>query len=56
MSHEAYGVILHETVTLTTTLKINDAWETVTENIKTAKENLGYQKKKNNIRWFVDEC
>jgi hypothetical protein len=36
---------------------INNAWESVRENIKTsAKENLGYQKLKHNKPWFDDEC
>jgi hypothetical protein len=36
---------------------INNAWESVRENIKTsAKQNLGYQKLKNNKPWFDDEC
>jgi hypothetical protein len=36
---------------------INDAWESIRENIKTsAKENLGYQKLKHNKPWFDDEC
>jgi hypothetical protein len=36
---------------------INNAWESISENIKTsAKENLGYQKLKHNKLWFDDEC
>jgi hypothetical protein len=36
---------------------INNAWESIRENIKTsAKENLGYQKLKHNKPWFEDEC
>jgi hypothetical protein len=36
---------------------INNAWESIRENIKTsAKENLGYQKLKHNKLWFDDEC
>jgi hypothetical protein len=36
---------------------INNAWESIRENIKTsAKENLGYQKLKHNKPWFDDEC
>jgi hypothetical protein len=35
---------------------INNAWESIRENIKTsAKENLGYQKLKHNKPWFDDE-
>jgi translation initiation factor IF-2 len=35
---------------------INNAWESIRENIKTsAKENLGYQKLKHNKTWFDDE-
>jgi hypothetical protein len=36
---------------------INNAWESIIENIKTsAKDNLGYQKQKHNKPWFVDKC
>jgi hypothetical protein len=36
---------------------INNAWESIRENIKTsAKVNLGYQKLKHNKPWFDDEC
>jgi hypothetical protein len=36
---------------------INNAWESIRENIKTsAKGNLGYQKLKHNKPWFGDEC
>jgi hypothetical protein len=36
---------------------INNAWESITENIKTsAKDNLGYQKLKHNKPWLDDEC
>jgi hypothetical protein len=36
---------------------INNAWESIRENIKTsAKENLGYQKLKHNKPWFDHEC
>jgi hypothetical protein len=36
---------------------INNAWESIGENIKTsAKENLGYQKLKHDKPWFRDEC
>jgi hypothetical protein len=36
---------------------INNAWESIRENIKTsAKNNLGYQKLKHNKPWFDDEC
>jgi hypothetical protein len=36
---------------------IDNAWESVRENIKTsAKDNLGYQKLKHNKLWFDDEC
>jgi hypothetical protein len=36
---------------------INNAWESITENIKTsAEDNLGYQKLKHNKPWFDDEC
>jgi hypothetical protein len=36
---------------------INNAWESIRENIKiSAKENLGYQKLKLNKPWFDDEC
>jgi hypothetical protein len=35
---------------------INNAWESIRENIKiSAKENLGYQKLKHNKPWFDDE-
>jgi hypothetical protein len=37
--------------------EIDNAWESIRENIKTsAKENLGYQKLKHNKTWFDDEC
>jgi hypothetical protein len=36
---------------------INNAWESIRENIKTsAKENLGYQNLKHNNTWFDDKC
>jgi chromosome segregation ATPase len=36
---------------------IKNAWERITEKIKTsAKENLGYKKLKHNKPWFDDEC
>jgi hypothetical protein len=36
---------------------INNAWESIRENIKTlAKDNLGYQKLKHNKPWFDDVC
>jgi hypothetical protein len=36
---------------------INNAWESIRENIKTsAKNNLGYQKRKHNKPWFDNEC
>jgi hypothetical protein len=36
---------------------INNAWESIRENIKTsAKYNLGYQKLKYNKPWFDDDC
>jgi hypothetical protein len=36
---------------------INNAWESITENIKTsAKDNLGYHRLKHNKPWFDDEC
>jgi hypothetical protein len=36
---------------------INNAWESIRENIKTlAKDNLGYQELKYNKPWFDDEC
>jgi hypothetical protein len=36
---------------------INNAWESIRENIKTsAKDKLGYQKLKHNKPWFDDEC
>jgi hypothetical protein len=36
---------------------INNAWESIRENIKTsAKYNLGYQKLKYNKPWFDEEC
>jgi hypothetical protein len=36
---------------------INNAWESIRENIKTsAKDNLGYYRLKNNKPWFDDEC
>jgi hypothetical protein len=39
------------------TFDINNALESIRENIKTsAKENLGYQKLKHNKPWFDDEC
>jgi hypothetical protein len=35
---------------------INNAWESIRENIKTsAKDNLGYHKLKHNKPWFDDE-
>jgi hypothetical protein len=36
---------------------INNAWESIRENIKTsAEENLVYQKLKHNKPWFDDDC
>jgi hypothetical protein len=36
---------------------INNAWESIRENIKTsAKDNLEYQKLKHNKPWFGDKC
>jgi hypothetical protein len=36
---------------------INNAWESIIENIKTsAKDNLGYHRLKHNKPWFDDEC
>jgi hypothetical protein len=36
---------------------INNAWESIRENIKTsAKNNLGYHRLKHNKPWFDDEC
>jgi hypothetical protein len=36
---------------------INNAWESIRENIKTSgKDNLGYQKLERNKSWFDDEC
>jgi hypothetical protein len=36
---------------------INNAWESIRENIKTsAKDNLGYHRLKHNKPWFDDEC
>jgi hypothetical protein len=36
---------------------INNAWESIRENIKTStKDNLGYQKLKHNKPWFDDDC
>jgi hypothetical protein len=36
---------------------INNAWESIKENIKTSgKDNVGYQKLKHNKPWFCDEC
>jgi hypothetical protein len=36
---------------------INNAWESIRENIKTsAKDNLGYQRIKHNKPWVDDEC
>jgi hypothetical protein len=36
---------------------INNAWESIRENIKTsAKDNLGYHRLKHNKPWFNDEC
>jgi hypothetical protein len=36
---------------------INNAWESIRENIKTStKNNLRYQKLKHNKLWFDDEC
>jgi hypothetical protein len=38
-------------------LDINNAWESIRENIETsAKNNLGYHRLKHNIPWFDDEC
>jgi hypothetical protein len=39
------------------TFDINNAWESIRENIKiSAEDNLGYQKLKHNKPWFDDEC
>jgi hypothetical protein len=36
---------------------INNAWESIRENIKTsARDNLGYHRLKHNKSWFDDEC
>jgi hypothetical protein len=36
---------------------INNAWESIRENVKTsAIDNLGYQKLKHNKPWFDDDC
>jgi hypothetical protein len=36
---------------------INNAWESIRQNIKTsAKDNIRYQKLKHNKPWFDDEC
>jgi predicted CopG family antitoxin len=36
---------------------INNAWESIRENIKTsAKDNLGYHRLKHNNQWFDDKC
>jgi hypothetical protein len=36
---------------------INNAWESIKENIKiSAKDNLGYYRLKHNKPWFDDEC
>jgi hypothetical protein len=36
---------------------INNAWESITENMKTStKDNLGYQNLKHNKQWIDDEC
>jgi hypothetical protein len=35
---------------------INNAWESIRENIKTAKGNLGYHRLKHNKPWFDGEC
>jgi hypothetical protein len=37
-------------------LDINSAWGSIRDNIKTAKENLGYHKLKYNKPWFDDGC
>jgi hypothetical protein len=38
-------------------LDINNAWESIRENIKTsAKDNLGYYRQKYHKPWFDDEC
>jgi hypothetical protein len=38
-------------------LDINNAWESIRDNIKTsAKENLGYHRLKHKKPWFSDEC
>jgi hypothetical protein len=43
--------------TLDESFDINNAWESIRENIKTSViDNLGYQKLKHNIPWFDDEC
>jgi hypothetical protein len=42
---------------LVESFNINNAWESITENIKTsAKDNLGCQKLRHNKSWFDDEC
>jgi hypothetical protein len=41
---------------LNESFNINNAWESIRENIKTSvKNNLGYQKLKHNKSWFGDE-
>jgi hypothetical protein len=43
--------------TLDESFDINNAWESIRENIKiSAKDNLGYHKLKRNKSWFDDEC
>jgi hypothetical protein len=37
-------------------LDVNSAWGSIRDNIKTAKETLGYHKLKHNKPWFDDEC
>jgi hypothetical protein len=37
-------------------LNINSAWESIRDNIKTAKENLRYHRLKHSKPWFYDDC
>jgi hypothetical protein len=42
---------------LNESFNINNAWESITENIKTSvKDNLGYHRFRHNKPWFDDEC
>jgi hypothetical protein len=54
---EKYQVEISASESLDESVDINNAWESIRENINTsAKENLGYQKLKHNKPWFDDEC